>query len=178
MSELLLHLAQGVDWKCFSEGKCFQLHVSFKSSIPMYLLETFQETTFRFPSPFSSAILPSQSGSQTASLVGPGKGMWQWGGKNGGTSNPVLCCLSEETSPPYSPPALWKGFLHPQTCLEDLQSLIFQRVVREKCDFSWKQSHGQILSLVRICPILLRSHCAVLVYAGPLSCSLSCPWWP
>lgn len=98
MSELLLHLAQGVDWKCFSEGKCFQLHVSFKSSIPMYLLETFQETTFSFPSPFSNAILPSQCGSQTASSAGPGKGMWQRGGKSAGTSNPFLCCLSEETS--------------------------------------------------------------------------------
>lgn len=108
MSELLLHLAWRVDWKCFSEGKCFQLHVSFKSSIPMYLLETFQETTFPFPSPFSNAILSSRSGSQTASSARPGKGMWQWGGKSAGTSNPILCCLLE-----LPPPALWKGFLHP-----------------------------------------------------------------
>lgn len=100
MSELLLLLALGIDWKCFSEGKCFQLHVSFKRSIPMYLLETFQETTFPFLSLFSNAILPSHCGSQTASSSGPGKGMWQRGGKSAGTSNPVLCCLSEETSPP------------------------------------------------------------------------------
>lgn len=101
MSEMLLHLAPGTDWKCFSEGKCFQLHVSLKCSIPMYLLEAFQETTFPFPSLFSSAILPSHCGSQTASSSGPGKGMWQRGGKSGGTSNPIPCCLPEETSPPW-----------------------------------------------------------------------------
>lgn len=103
MSELLLHLALVAGWKCFSEGKCFQLHVSFKSSIPMYLLETFQETTFPFPSLFSNVILPSQSGLQTALSSGPGKGMWQRGGKSAGASNPFLCCLSEETwsPPPY-----------------------------------------------------------------------------
>lgn len=73
MSEMLLHLAPGTDWKCFSEGKCFQLYVSLKCSIPMYLLEAFQETTFPFPSLFSSAILPSHCGSQTASSSGLGK---------------------------------------------------------------------------------------------------------
>lgn len=100
MSELLLHLARGVGWKCFSEGKCFQLYVSFKSSIPMYLLETFQETTLPFPSLFSNVIIPSHSSSQAASSAGPGKGMRQRGGKSAGTSNPILCCLAEEPSGP------------------------------------------------------------------------------
>lgn len=43
MSGLLLHLAPRGNWKCFSEGKCFQLYSSFKSFIPMYLLETFRK---------------------------------------------------------------------------------------------------------------------------------------
>lgn len=43
MSGLLLHLALWGNCKCFSEGKCFQLYGSFKSSIPMYLLETFRK---------------------------------------------------------------------------------------------------------------------------------------
>lgn len=175
MSELLLHLAWGTSWKCFSEGKSFQLHVSFKISIPMYLLETFQETTFPFPSLFSNAILPSQHNSQTALLPGPGKGMWR-GGKSAGASNPFLCCLSEETSP--LPPYERVSYIHKHV-YEELQSLIFQRAVVEECDFSWKQPHGQILSLVCICLILPGTHCAVLSYDGgkadPADYSPSCP---
>lgn len=112
MSELLLHLARGVDWKCFSEGKCFQLHVSFKSSIPMYLLETFQETTFPFPSPFSNAILPARAARRPLHQPGLGKECDNEGAKV--LALPILSYAAfqkKPLSPPPNPiPCIMKGF--------------------------------------------------------------------
>lgn len=123
MSGLLLPLAPWGNWKCFSKGKCFQLSSSFKSSIPMYLLET-----FRKPHSFSrphlamwslpARMLPRPPHQPGLGMECDHEGPVCWG------LGPVsMLCLwaREERNDFFS----WEYFVNPQHISKDSKSLIW-----------------------------------------------------
>lgn len=119
MSGLLLHLALWGNWKCFLEGKCFQLYSSFKSFIPMYLLETFRKPHYFSHPHLAMWSLPARMLPRPPHQPGLGmecdhEGLMHWG--LGLVS--MLCLWVREKKNDFffllrifgQPPAYFKGF--------------------------------------------------------------------